>query len=1595
MTDIAIVGLSCRFRGARNATEFWRLMVDAKHQFQQVPPGRWRRESFYDPAGLRTPHKAYTDQVAFLDEIEAFAPLHYGLPPKRAKAMDPQHRLLVDLAREAIQDAGWERRPFDRARTGVFVGISTSDYRQLTSTRVMSAMLADGSLHHDGGDDELLTAIEGAADAALAPLQAFSLPGCLPNMAPSTVSSVFDLGGPSFALDAACSSTLVAMHQAVMQLRTGSCSAALVGGVFLNLTPDVLVGFSRIGALSRQGVCRPFDKDADGFVLGEGGALLVLRPLADAVADGDRVYAVVRGVGASNDGGGAGPMTPQPSGQAVAMRAAYRDAGIAPGTVGMIEAHGTATTAGDRAELEALRIVRADEPQRLPCALSSTKALIGHTLPAAGAAGLIKAALALHHAAIPPQPITTPSPDLPLAEAGLEVPTELTPWHRPETHGRRAAVSSFGFGGTNVHAVLEEAPARPADAHAGVADAAETPWLLLLSAGTTELLAGHAAAVRDALAADTRITPAEAAYTLATRTPLSARLAVVAATRDEMLTRLAEAATALRGGADGAIAPGVYTGVAPREPQDRRVAFLYPGQGSQRVGMLMDVFARFAQFREPVERLDNVVRELSGTSAIDLLRATDSARPDAEAALTDTRMCQPTLGVLGIGMARLLADCGVRPHAALGHSVGEFAAAVASGAVADEEAVRFLVRRGATIAATGPAGEGAMLAVQATEPVFAGLIDGIDGVWAGCVNHPSQIVASGRREAVARLRKRCAERGVPAAPVQVSHAFHSPLMAAADERTADLVGGLNLRPLERPLISSVDGAPSLDPQHLRGLWARHASSPVLFASAARAAEEAGVTVFVQLYGGTSLLAMARKSMADPARAEFIGLSAAEPDAATTFLTGLGRLAVLGVPVDLLALFDGTAPGLVTLPPSPLATQRYSIRTPDATRPATRQTRPATPTPAQPAAPAPTTITDSTTTVPIPPVDPPSPGGRNMHDLINFLNQQLDLLRTFGTPTDQAAISDLIGAAVPPTGAVTTQPASAEPTTYKPRSSAHAAAVNHNRHRTPVNRPYSSATESRVTDMQPRSGAAPDGAGRPPAQHEDLVAKLLEAISRISSYPTDHLRLEQSFVNDLGFDSIMMTDLAATVQRRWPHLQVDQAVFAGIDSISDLVRIIGGALNVPAPDHQEPATPAPEPTQAAPATLASAEHADVRHFPEVVAVQQRGRLAAQLGVRNPYFLVHEGTIRDRTRVDGKDLISFSSYNYLGLSGDPAINTAVQEAVHRYGSSVSAARILSGERALHVDLDRELAALLGAEAAVTLVSGHATNVSVIGHLVGPDDLIVHDALAHDSILQGCRLSGATRRPFPHNDVAALEALLVQVRDRFRRVLIVVEGVYSMDGDIPDLPALIEVKKRHNALLMIDEAHSIGVLGAHGGGIGEHYGVERTDVDLWAGTLSKSMASCGGYVAGRHELIEYLRYTLPGFIFSAGMTPPNAAAALAALRVMQAEPQRLRRLHDRAELFCRLAREAGIDTGTSAGTPVIPCVTGNSQRALELADALFRRGVSANPILYPAVKERLARLRFFVTADHTPEQIEFAVGVTAEELRRLDSTVVLERA
>ncbi|MEH2361778.1 aminotransferase class I/II-fold pyridoxal phosphate-dependent enzyme [Nostoc sp.] len=375
-----------------------------------------------------------------------------------------------------------------------------------------------------------------------------------------------------------------------------------------------------------------------------------------------------------------------------------------------------------------------------------------------------------------------------------------------------------------------------------------------------------------------------------------------------------------------------------------------------------------------------------------------------------------------------------------------------------------------------------------------------------------------------------------------------------------------------------------------------------------------------------------------------------------------------------------------------------------------------------------------------------------------------------------------------------------------------------------------------------------------------------------------------------------------------------------------------------------------------------------------------------GQVNPYFKAHETINNNKTQIQGRELINFSSYNYLGMSGDPIVSQAAKAAIDQYGTSVSASRVVAGEIPLHQTLERELAELVGAEDAIVYIGGHSTNVTTIGHLFGSKDLILHDSLIHNSAQLGSILSGATRIPFPHNNWYALDRILEQQRDRYQQVLIIIEGIYSVDGDIPDLPKFIEIKQRHKAFLMVDEAHSIGVLGKNGRGIGEFFAINTTDVDLWMGTLSKSFASCGGYIAGSRALIEYLKYTAPGFVYSVGISPPNTASALAAVQQLQAHPERVAQLYQRANLFLQLAQEQKLDTGMSQGTPIIPIIVGNSLICVQLSQVLFERGISVMPMIYPSVPENAARLRFFISCTHTEEEIRFTVDTVAKSLDQI---------
>ena len=379
-------------------------------------------------------------------------------------------------------------------------------------------------------------------------------------------------------------------------------------------------------------------------------------------------------------------------------------------------------------------------------------------------------------------------------------------------------------------------------------------------------------------------------------------------------------------------------------------------------------------------------------------------------------------------------------------------------------------------------------------------------------------------------------------------------------------------------------------------------------------------------------------------------------------------------------------------------------------------------------------------------------------------------------------------------------------------------------------------------------------------------------------------------------------------------------------------------------------------------------------------------ARKVGIANPFFHVQEGVSGATVTIEGKPCLNFSGYNYLGLCGHPEVNRAAAAAIEGYGTSVSASRIVSGERRIHQELEAELAGLYCTDDCLVMVSGHATTVTTLGYLFGPRDLIVHDAFIHNCAVEGAKLSGAKRLSFPHNDWDALDKILARCRHEHERVCIVIEGLYSMDGDFPDLPKFIEVKNRQRAFLMVDEAHSLGVMGEKGLGIGEHFSINRSDVDIWMGTLSKALAGCGGYIAGEQALIDNLRHAAPGFVYSVGMSPPVAAASLAALRIMQREPGRVKRLHELGTYFLAKARAAGIDTGLSCGFSIVPTITGSSIRAARLSHAMRDRGVNVQPILYPAVSEKSARLRFFLCSEHTEEQIDGTMQSLALEWGRI---------
>lgn len=463
-----------------------------------------------------------------------------------------------------------------------------------------------------------------------------------------------------------------------------------------------------------------------------------------------------------------------------------------------------------------------------------------------------------------------------------------------------------------------------------------------------------------------------------------------------------------------------------------------------------------------------------------------------------------------------------------------------------------------------------------------------------------------------------------------------------------------------------------------------------------------------------------------------------------------------------------------------------------------------------------------------------------------------------------------------------------------------------------------------------------------------------------------------FVTDLGGDSLAVVGVIAQLEEKY-KLFIPDAEFARTVNVQEIAELIYSKL------YDQPAA-----QKAVPAADEEAERvSDFTKTAEYAALERRFQETMQMGA-NPYFVAHDSTVRDTSLVHGQEVINLGSYNYLGMSGHPETVAAAVEAVKQYGTSASGSRVLAGEKTLYQQLEQTIAQWKHAEDAIVLTGGWATNVAFIGFFCHEGDLIVYDALSHNSIVQGCQLSTADSKAFPHNDIAALEHMLRSVQGKYTKVLIVVEGVYSMDGDIAPIPEFVRLKKQYGAFLMVDEAHSSGVIGAHGGGVDDYFGLAPTDIDVKMGTLSKALGTCGGYIAGSKALVDYLKYSMPGFVFTAGISPPLAAAAKRAVELIQQDNALPTRLHDNIAYFIELAKAAGVDTCLAKESAIVPVMIGEDSTAFLVSDEMLKRGVFVPPAVFPAVPRGQSRLRFSISASHNREQLRRAVEVLTEVMR-----------
>lgn len=883
---IAVIGLGCRFPGANDPDEFWDLLRSGTDAITEVPADRWGSESLFDGA-LASPGSVNTRWGGFLDGITDFDPEFFGIAPGEAAGMDPQQRVLLEVAWEALDNAGIAPRSVAGTATGVWVGVSNSDHSRLLS-----------------GHPDALDAHHGTGTAL--------------SVVANRLSYLLDARGPSMAVDTACSSALVAVHQATAALRRGECELALAGGVNIILTPHLTSVFSRARMMAADGHCKAFDASADGYVRSEGCGVVVLKRLSRALANGDRVLAVIRGSAVNQDGRTNGLTAPNGQAQRAVITAALADAGVSPHEVGYVETHGTGTPLGDPIEYAALAdVLRPGREPGEPCFIGSVKTNIGHLEPAAGIAGLIKVVLALHHGEIPAQlHFTTLNPHIDPTDSPLEVAREHRDWPRG-ARARVAGVSSFGFGGTNAHVVLAGAPADP-PAHPEPTGAPRGRYLYPLSAHTEKALRELAAR--------------HAHHLVCSDEPLSDLCATVSTGRDEHPYRLAVT------GADREELRAALAGFAAGEPPSERcaagraasgvlTAFLFTGQGSQRPSMAAELYRNEPVFRETYDRCaDTLTPHLEHD-----LR--DVVFGERSGLLDQTAYAQPALFVTEFALAELWRSWGVRPTHLLGHSIGEYVAACLAGVFDLDDALALVATRARLIQALPPGG--AMAAVRASEAEVADVIAPYEeALGIAAVNGPRDVVVSGSATVLDGLLGQWRDAGVPAVRMRVSHAFHSPLMEPALAEFRRAVSAIRMRPPALPVVSNVTGQVAGEDMATADYWVRQLRQPVRFADSIAALTEAGCTAFLEVGPDAVLTAVAARAIPESSGAVVRSASLRRGRSDQhALLDALARLWVAGVPVDWAAVEDPFPVRRRALPTYPF--QRRRLWRPDTLDPAAR------------------------------------------------------------------------------------------------------------------------------------------------------------------------------------------------------------------------------------------------------------------------------------------------------------------------------------------------------------------------------------------------------------------------------------------------------------------------------------------------------------------------------------------------------------------------------------------------------------------------------------------------------------------------------------